>query len=313
MKILGFAAAAAAGLLSAAAVAAPGHTAYSAYMQQLPAPPMQPKEAYERSRKTEINQGIAIGVDDIRPPAIFEQLQQKLGDEGVLAATSAQPAGVAGAVTDAASAQRLQAQIQAMTPAQQMAYANQMSQQMLGSMSGSISAADQATLELLSKRQADTSQRIDADIKMQTAWAQLTQHWQEEHLQLNTRQDAERSKSQPSGCSGRASNNRVRERRFADEHVALTAKHLDQGRVSHEQRRVFAVPQVGFADQLATRVKPGSHALVTQGYAEVRSAALQQIGLLAGIDEKLYAEGAKWYAVRRRLEPDDACGVGTGG
>lgn len=316
MKMLNLAAAAAAGLLSAAAVAAPGHTAYSAYLQQVPVPPLQPREAYDRSRKTEHNLAILIQVDELRAPLALEQLQQKLADEGALAAGSTLPSVPGGtAVTDAASAQRLQAQIQAMTPAQQMAYATQMQQQVMASMGGggTIGAADQATLDLLGKHQAGTQQRLDTDMKLATAWAQTTQRWESAHLALTARQEAEAAAGQPSGCVGRTSSYRLLQRKWADQHLALATTHLTEARKAYEQRRVFATAQVGFADQLATRVKPGSHMLVTQGYGEARQSALLQIGALAGISEKSHMEGASWYAERRKLDPDDACGIGSGG
>jgi len=304
--------AAAAGLLPGLALAAAGHTAYSSYLQQVLLPPLQPKEAYDRAQKTERNVAILIQIDGLAPPAALAQLQQKLADEGALAAGSTLPAG---AVTDAASAERLQAQIQAMTPAQQMAYAAQMQQQMMSSMSGggAIGAADQATLDLLSKRQADTQQRMATDNKLAMAWAQTTQRWEAAHLALTAKQEAEAAAGQPSGCVGRTSNYRLQQRKWADQHLALATKHLAEGRQAYEQRRVFATTQVGFADQLATRVKPNSHMLVTQGYGEVRQSALLQVGALAGISEQVHMEGANWYAARHSLDPDDACGVGSGG
>lgn len=302
-------------LLPGLVLAAAGHTAYSSYMQQVPVPPLTAGEAYDRVRKVEVNQGGDIEVRDIQPPQVLELLQQKLADEGALAAGANMPTAPGmGAVTDEASAARLQAQIESMTPAQQMALATQMSQQMNTSMmSGTIGAADQATLELLSRRQGETGQRNDTDLKLHREWAELQRRWQAEHQQLSNAEQAEAAKGSPTGCAGRASNARLRERRWAEQHVALATRQLTPGRAAFEQRRVFAVQQVGFADQLATRVKPNSHALVRQGHAEVRGAAVQQVAALAEISGKLHVHGAEWYAAKRRLEPDDNCGVGYGG
>jgi hypothetical protein len=277
-----------AALLPALALAAAGHTGFASYLRQVPAVPRGAAEAHA---------AVLIDAGQIRQPAAFTTLFRKLEDEGVLAAMSGNPANPAG-VTDAASAEAFQKQFDSMTPAQQMAMAQQMSAQMTGALQPSaLGPEDRKVTTLLDQRQASAMARMEAGTRLQSEWIAALQRWEEAHRKITEEEYAALERT-PMQCNKANDIDAAAVRvhaEFSARHLALVQGELKEGVGFFERRRVLATDDAGFADQLAPLMKKAGSPIARQGYASAQQDALRQITDLAGISWKLHEHAAYWW------------------
>lgn len=299
-------------LAPAVVLAAAGHTGYAAYLSQVPAPPRNAQEAYAA---VIINaQAAATGGRLIEPSTTFKNLQQKLADEGRLA-TAASNSSTPTGVTDEASAQALQRQLENMTPAEQMAWAQQMAGQMNSAMQpGALGAEDRAIITLLEQRQQGSMLRIEQQQRLLHDWTEASLRWDATHVRIE--QDFYSAlKQTPMQCSKTDNMDFAALKlleRFNAQHLAKVQEELKEGRALFERQRINAVDAAGFSDQLATRMGQAPSPLAQQGYAGARHDALRDIGGLLDMSWKLHEHAATWWHKSRDTSTARRCG-GMGG
>ncbi|HUP90886.1 MAG TPA: hypothetical protein VM074_01455 [Solimonas sp.] len=292
MKLRRAAILAAAALLPLTAQTA-GTTGLSSYLSQIPPPPRNSEEAYQASVVDDAKV-LAGELVEIQTPPKFRDLETKLGAEGTLAA--GQNPSAAGANPAAIAA------MQNMSPAQQQAMAQQMAAQMGGGAqaTGTFTPGDRQVVILLQQRQEGSMSRAQDDMRAHTEWAETQHRFDDEHLALSQRQEAERAAGGFNKCQA----SQAAERRWADDHVKLMDQQLMAGLAAYDKRRILAVDYTGFADRLSTHEKQMQSMVTKGGYSDARVQAVLQLGAAAAISEDLYRRAAYWHMFRRSLTPN---------
>ncbi len=292
-------------LLPVLALAATGHTALSSYIGQVPSPPRDAREAY----------GLAVlkaepSGSRFAPPPVYADLDRRLADEsrraGVDTATT-----LPDAVTDAASAQALQQQLQGMTPAQQMAWAQQYAAQVSGALQPAASSpADRAVLALLEQRQRSVMVRGERERRLQQDAAITWQRWEATHRRIG---EAERNtlESTAPQCSPGTDIDRAAlavHERFAQQHLDALREELIEGQGLFEQQRVLASDDAGFADSLAGRMQGVAAMPARQDYAAAQQDAIRQLSALSSLSWQLHEHAAEWWWNKLDQTPVRRCG-----
>lgn len=303
----------AAAMLMPLAAQSAGTTGLSSYLRQIPAPPKSAQEAYQGSTVDDARVVAERAMVEITPPAAFTTVQGRLTDESVLATgQSGTPMPTVpgmGIPTDAASAQAMAQALQNMTPAQQQAMAQQMMAQSNAQMRpGAMTPEDQQMAARLGQRQQGSMARMQKDLQLQQQWSATLQRWDVEHNKLNDAEQAEIAATVIRQCPNGSVHPHFKIRRkYADQHVALVLAQIKDAVAAHEQRRVVAVDEAGFADQLAPLALKAQGPLSRQGYSAARNDAVRSLASLLAISEETWKRAAYWYMVKRSLTRDEIC------
>lgn len=275
-------------LLPALVYAAAGHTAYSSYLRQVPAPPRTAQEAHA---------AVIVDAGQISQPPVFTELLRRLQDEGVRAAATGASLFPAG-VTDAASAEAFQQQFDSMTPAQQMAMAQQMAAQMDSAMQpAALGHDDRKIASLLDRRQAGAAARQEAGMRLHNEWIAAQQRWNATHRKIAEEEYATLERT-PAQCDKTADLDHAAQRvhqQYAARHLAAVQSELQEGLAFFERRRVLATDDAGFADQLAPLMRAASSAIARQGYSGAQNEAVLQLAEMANTSWKLHEHAATWW------------------
>lgn len=258
--------------------AAAGHTAYSAYLQKIPAPPQTAPEAHARYSATG-----------------HSALLQSLNQEAALAsaqAPSAMPA--LPQAGDVAAAERMAAEMQNMTPAQQMAMAMQMANTATQGMQGGgkeWSQAEQEVARLLGDHQERAGELQSRSTEVYAEAPVLMQSWGPAHSDLFEQERVELERPQRNACvEGRAI-----KMKYAAKHESLAAQELPLLAALINKHRVLATEQVGFVDHLATKAKTITSATNQAAYAQARSFAITLLTTQATLTGQALEYGYNWH------------------
>jgi hypothetical protein len=274
--------------------AAAGHTSYSSYLQKIPAPPQTAPEAYARHSAT-----------------AHAALMDALNQEAALT-ISQSPSAMPGmpAAGDQAGAERLAAQMQNMTQAQQVAMAMQMANAMTSGAQGGgqeWSQAEQEVARLLSEHQGREVelQRNSMDLNAQAST--LIQSWGPAHSALYAQEEAELQRPQHDFCA----ETRATKMKFAAEHEKLAAGELPLLGALIAKHRVLVTEQVGFADHLATKAKVITNPANRAAYGQTQNLAVSLMASQETLTEQAFEYGADWH--QRLLDSQKPAAADCGG